>query len=197
MNDGLQPLFKHERKLVYIINYKLMKKIYLLIIAMSLTYLSFPQQVPPELAESKKSNISKLLFLEGQWEGSGWMQMGAQRIEFEQKEDVGTKLDGTIMLIEGKGFEDGQLAFNAFGVVTWDNEAGVFNLYSNLSDGRSTMAQGEVPAENTFKWRYDVPMGKIRYTIVLNEKGEWFEIGEFSRDEETWFKFFEMTLRKL
>ncbi len=33
----------------------------------------------------------------------------------------------------------------------------------------------------------------MRYIITLNEKGQWFEIGEMERNNE-WFKFFEMTL---
>lgn len=39
--------------------------------------------------------------------------------------------------------------------------------------------------------------GTIRYTIVLNDKGEWFEIGERSTDGVAWTKFFEMTLQKV
>ena len=31
---------------------------------------------------------------------------------------------------------------------------------------------------------------------LRNEKGEWFEIGEMSQEDQTWRKFFEMTLRK-
>jgi len=36
----------------------------------------------------------------------------------------------------------------------------------------------------------------MRYTMVLNEKGDWFEIGEMSQDRQTWRKFFEMSLQK-
>jgi hypothetical protein len=35
-----------------------------------------------------------------------------------------------------------------------------------------------------------------RFTITLTPAGEWWEIGEFSRDGTTWTKFFEMTLKK-
>jgi hypothetical protein len=36
----------------------------------------------------------------------------------------------------------------------------------------------------------------MRYTITRNEKGEWFEVGEMTQDNQTGHKFFEMTLRK-
>jgi hypothetical protein len=31
----------------------------------------------------------------------------------------------------------------------------------------------------------------------VTEKGEWNEVGEFSRDGEKWMQFFEMTLTKV
>jgi hypothetical protein len=40
------------------------------------------------------------------------------------------------------------------------------------------------------------PGMRIRYTIRLDDKGRWFEIGERSTDGATWTKFFEMTLAR-
>jgi hypothetical protein len=37
----------------------------------------------------------------------------------------------------------------------------------------------------------------MRFTVRLNEKGQWFEVGEFSRDGKAWQKFFEMTLERV
>ena len=31
----------------------------------------------------------------------------------------------------------------------------------------------------------------------VNDKGEWFEIGEYSSDGEKWYQFFEMTLQRV
>ena len=46
-------------------------------------------------------------------------------------------------------------------------------------------------------WGFAVPQaGRVRFTITLTQAGEWWEIGEFSRDGATWAKFFEMTLKK-
>lgn len=35
----------------------------------------------------------------------------------------------------------------------------------------------------------------MRYIIGLNDKGQWYETGEFKKDDE-WNHFFEMTLNK-
>ena len=36
----------------------------------------------------------------------------------------------------------------------------------------------------------------ISYRLGLDQDGDWHEVGEGSRDGETWFPFFEMKLRK-
>ncbi len=52
-------------------------------------------------------------------------------------------------------------------------------------------------SENTLVWGFENPRaGTIRFTIKLNEKGQWFEIGEISRDGKAWQKFFKMTLSR-
>ena len=54
------------------------------------------------------------------------------------------------------------------------------------------------PGEGGLTWSFDIPgMGTMRYTMRINEKGQWHEIGEMSRDSgTTWNQFFEMTLDK-
>ena len=37
----------------------------------------------------------------------------------------------------------------------------------------------------------------MRFTLHLNDKNQWVEIGEFSRDGNQWMKFMEMTLDKV
>ena len=47
------------------------------------------------------------------------------------------------------------------------------------------------------QWAMETPGGQIRYTITLNDAGQWFEIGEMSQDGETWRQIFEMTLDRV
>lgn len=50
----------------------------------------------------QKAEMAKIFFLEGNWEGSGWiMRQDRQKHYFEQSEKVVLTLDGTAILIEG------------------------------------------------------------------------------------------------
>ena len=46
------------------------------------------------------------------------------------------------------------------------------------------------------RWWLETPRGKLKYTIEINEKGEWYEKGEFEMGKDNWFQIFEMTLTK-
>ncbi len=55
-------------------------------------------------------------------------------------------------------------------------------------------------SENKFVRGFDVPQNgvKVKFTEVINEKGDWLEVGEVTRDNgKSWFKFFEMELIKV
>ena len=53
-------------------------------------------------------------------------------------------------------------------------------------------------APNKLVWKFRLPgVGDTRYTIVLNDQGQWFEIGEVQKDGSEWRKFFETTLTRV
>jgi hypothetical protein len=140
----------------------------------------------------------------GRWQGEGWMQMGPgepKRSSVDEK--VESKLDGTLMLVEGIGKAtnaSGQemVVHHALGVLSYDQQSGQYKFRSYLKDGRGTEAWFNVAGENRFQWGFDIPnRGKSRYTIVIDPaKKTWNEVGEFSADGTTWSKFFEMNLEK-
>lgn len=153
---------------------------------------------PPKAAEMKR-----LDFLVGQWQGEGWIVLGPnQRHTFRQTENVERKVGGTVLLIEGLGKSadagnTGAVIHSAFAVLSYDQDAKVFRMRAFRGDGSSVDAEAEV-SENMLVWGFRDPRaGNIRFTIRLNEKGQWFEIGEMSRDGRTWLKFFEMTLNRV
>jgi hypothetical protein len=58
-------------------------------------------------------------------------------------------------------------------------------------------AKGEMK-DGAFVWGFDPPQGgKVRFTLKLNDKGQWLETGEFSRDGKEWMKMLEMTLDRV
>lgn len=149
--------------------------------------------------------MKKLDFLVGEWKGEAWWQMGpqAKREYALQHEKVTARAGGNALLVEGVGRskkEDGtagDIVHDALALLRWDDVAKKYR-FSTAVAGRGTAEPSfEVTAPNTAVWTMDLPQGKMRYTISLTEKGEWFETGEYSPDGQKWSKFFEMTLKKV
>jgi hypothetical protein len=147
--------------------------------------------------------MSKLDFLVGEWQGEAWIQMGpGKRETVLQTETVTRKAGGKALLIEGLGrtrLEDGKVGdvvHDAVALVAWNKTRKTYDFVAHVAQQESVATTIDVPAANTAVWGFDTPQGKVRYTIRLTDKGEWNEVGEFSRDGEKWMKFFEMTLVK-
>jgi hypothetical protein len=64
---------------------------------------------------------------------------------------------------------------------------------------RGTYTETEAKVgDGSVDWGLRIPeFGEVRYTIRLNEKGQWCEIGEVSQNGKDWRKFFEMTLDRV
>ena len=150
--------------------------------------------------------MKKLHFLVGTWKGEGWNEMvPGQRRTSPITETVQPRLGGVVLLVEGlgKAKQPGQeqevVTHHALGLIGWDENAKVYKIRTFLAEGRSTDAEAKFVADGVFQWAFTAPQGvKIRYTVKLTDKGEWFEIGEISMPGSTdWRKFHEMTLQKV
>lgn len=150
-----------------------------------------PASSPPQPIEMKQ-----LGFLVGRWKGTGWVSFGpGQRRTFTVNESVESRMDGLVLVVEGVGKDEkGAIAHHAFAVINYNREAKAFRLRAIRIGGNSVDTDAQV-GENSLVWGFPDPRaGQIRFTISLNEKGQWVEIGEASRDGKTWFRFLEMTL---
>lgn len=177
----------------------MMKKI-LAVLLLSASTLSSTAQSP---SVTQPEEMKRLDFLVGRWEGEGWIALGpGGRHTFRQTESVERKLGGAALLIEGVGrskdpADSGAVVHNAFAVVSYDRKAGAYRWYALRAGGEPVDAQLKV-SENTMIWGAPGSGGgEMRFTVRLNEKGQWFEVGEFSRDGKAWQKFFEMTLDRV
>jgi hypothetical protein len=152
-----------------------------------------------QTAALQRAEMKKLDWLVGQWQGAGWIQMGPQgRKEFTQTENIQTRLDGLVLVIEGLGKSktDGSTVHSAMAFVSYDERAKTFRWRAFTAEGRQTDAEAKV-GKNTLEWGFEIPnFGRMRYTLKLNEKGEWFEVGEVSQDGQSWRQIFEMTLQR-
>ena len=161
------------------------------------------QRQPSTSAAEVMEKMKALAFLVGEWEGEGTYEFGPdQKRTFKARETVTPKVGGKAILVEGLGtmtVESGQEVpvHEALAVLTWDaaNDKYVF-LPVTAREGY-VQAHVEV-SEKKIAWGFDDPRGpKIRFTITLNEKGQWSEVGESSVDSgKTWHAFMDMTLTR-
>jgi hypothetical protein len=166
-----------------------MKIISTIVLTVLLINQSFSQSF--ETDSLSKSKISELAFMVGNWKGTGWMMGQGGKSEFEQTEKIQFKLDSTAILIEGMGKANGKIVHNALAILTYNKTDNNYSFRSYLQNGQNA----EFKAELIDKKLYWYPNKNVRYIIWLNEKGQWYEKGEYKR-EDKWFQFFEMTLDK-
>jgi len=144
--------------------------------------------------------IGKLDWLVGKWAGEGWIEFRpGERRTFRQTEIVQPKAGGTVLTIEGHGTTKNEgtnaVVLDAFTVVSYNAKEKEYRWHSNTDKGYTTDVEVKV-GERWFEWAVEAPGFGMRYRMTLNEKGEWFEIGEMSREGQPARKFFEMTLRR-
>ena len=156
-------------------------------------------QGPPNPAEriaAEREAIAKLSFMDGIWRGPAWsITPSGQRHDLTQTERIGPFLDGSVKVIEGRGYmADGKIGFNAFGTISWSPETQKYTLHS--------YAMGQVgdfaltPRADGYVW--EIPAGPmtIRYTATIKD-GKWREVGEQIAPGKDAVQIFEMNLTRV
>jgi len=152
----------------------------------------------PDQSAKCRDAMAKLAFLAGDWEGTASIQRREGPIQVNQTEHIVWQLQNQVLTIEGTGrIPSGEIGFQAFAVINFDPADQQYKFRSFVKEGYSTQAYFNVLAPNQFEWGFDVPGGKTRYKINLDENAKtWHETGEYSADGQTWMKFIEMNLKK-
>jgi hypothetical protein len=190
---------------------KLSAKIFFVIICIALSLSAILAQKPmdkgKEEVEAKRiAEMKKLDFLVGTWEGKGWIMTQKGRETFTVTETLERKLGGQIVVVDGLGKsvdkETGKerIVHQAYGIFSYDATSGKIKFRWYKADGGEEDETTIQVSDNKFIWGFDVPENsvKVKFTEVINEKGNWLEIGEVTRDGgKIWFKFFEMELTKV
>lgn len=156
-------------------------------------------QVQAQNGTTNKKKMAPLTHWAGEWKGEGWsIDQSRQRIEFTVTENIQVKLDGRTILAEGIGKNkgSGEEGFHALGVFYYNNERQTYEVKSWLDDGNMTLATAEINDKGQFIWGFDVPGGKVRYTITLTET-TWNEKGEFVMESGQAFPIMEMNLNRV
>src|SRR4051812_22663049 len=96
-------------------------------IATCLLVAAFPAeagQAPPSpqaTIAAQRAALAKLGFMDGVWRGAAWSITPNGRHDIVQTERIGAFLDGSVKVLEGRGYnEDGSVGFNAFGIISFD-----------------------------------------------------------------------------
>jgi len=162
----------------------------------SLTALAQGRPDPVTLIAAQREAMKPLAVMNGVWRGPAWTILpSGQKHNITQTERIGPFLDGSIKVIEGRGYnEDGTVGFNAFGIVSYDPATKAYTLHSH--------AQGQVgdfvlkPTADGYVW--EIPAGPmtIRYTAVIKD-GAWLEVGDRIMPGKEPVRFFEMNLKRV
>lgn len=151
---------------------------------------------PAELISAQKQAMAPLAWMDGLWRGTAWtiLPTGVKHT-ITHTERIGPFLDGSIKVIEGRGYDpDGKVTFNAFGTVSYNPAKKTYTLHSyamgNAGDFQLLLT------DDGYVW--NVPAGPftIRYTATL-KNGVWTEVGDQIAEGKEPVRFFEMTLKRI
>ena len=151
---------------------------------------------PARLIAAQRRAILKLAYMDGVWRGPAWTILpSGEKHNITQTERIGPFLDGSIKVIEGRGYDpDGTVSFNAFGTISFDESTGAYMLHS-YAQGR--VGDFELKLKNDgYEW--EIPAGpmKIRYVAVIKD-GAWRELGDQIAPGKEPVRFFEMNLKRV
>src|SRR5438874_1449690 len=112
---------------------------------------------PAPLIAAQRDAMASLARMDGVWRGSAWtLQANGEKRHITQTERIGPFLDGSVKVIEGRGYrEDGTVGFNAFGIVSYDPAKRAYTLRS-YALGRSGDFSFN-PTEEGYAW--EIPAG--------------------------------------
>lgn len=136
------------------------------------------QQPSSRSIDIQREAMKKLAFLAGRWTGPINIVRGpAEPLHLSQSENVEFKLDGLVLLIEGKSTgSDGKAQFQALATVAFDDATGQYRIRP-YHDGHYLDTELTVLADG-FSWAYESGPAHIVNTMHLTAKGEWQELTE-------------------
>jgi hypothetical protein len=151
---------------------------------------------PAALIAAQRDAMLRLAYMDGVWRGPAWtiLPSGEKRI-FTQTERIGPFLDGSVMVIEGRGYDpDGKVTFNAFGTISFNPVTKVYMLHSHAMGNVGDF----VLALTSDGYTWDIPAGPmtIHYTAVIKD-GTWSEVGDRIVSGKDPIRFFEMNLKRV
>jgi hypothetical protein len=136
------------------------------------------QQPGSNSVDAQREAMRKLSFLAGHWSGPVTIVRGpGEGLHLTQTEDVEYKLDGLVLLVEGKSTSaGGKVLFSALATMAYDDASHTYRFRA-YNDGHYLDTELSVPA-NGFSWSFTAGPAHIVNTMHLTGKGEWDDVTE-------------------
>lgn len=152
---------------------------------------------PAALQQAEREALAPLAAFDGEWRGTARTLLpNGQWRELTQTERVGPMLDGTLRVVEGRGYDaQGALRFNALGIISYRpmEKRHAFHSYAMGFEGDHEMQL--IP--DGFIWSVQAgPQARLRYTLRIVD-GRWQEVGERLVEGQPPQRTFEMTLDRI
>lgn len=156
---------------------------------------AYAQGADTAAIDAQRAAMQKLDWMNGTWRGPATSQSPQGEHKVTQTERIGPFLDGTLKVIEGKGYNaDGSTGFHAFGVVSYDPASKTYWLTSS-AQGRAGKFQMTL-TDTGYVWEIPAGPATIRYTAT-RAGGSWTEVGDYVASGQPPRRFFTMTLTRL
>lgn len=168
------------------------------LLTQALSLISFGQErpEPAKLIAAQREAMLPLTFMDGVWRGPAWTILSSgQKHTITQTERIGPFLDGSVKVIEGRGYDsDGKVTFNAFGTISYNPATRAYTLHSYAQGNAGDFVLR--PTADGYVW--EIPAGPmtIRYTAVV-KGGTWREVGDRIVAGKEPVRFFEMNLTRV
>lgn len=136
------------------------------------------QNLRPKAIDLQREAMRKLDFLVGRWRGPVTIVSGpGEPLHLTQTEDVKSRLDGLVLLIDGKSTgADGNAPFQALATIAFDEATHTYRLRA-YNDGNYLDTELTV-LPNGFSWGFAAGPAHIVNTMHLTGKGQWQETTE-------------------
>lgn len=168
----------------------------MMIVGASLAAPAQERPSPAALIAAQREAMVRLACMDGVWRGPAWTILpSGDKHSITQTERIGPFLDGSVKVIEGRGYNaDGTVGFNAFGTISYNPATRAYTLHSYAQGNSGDFALKPTP--DGYVW--EIPAGQmtIRYTCVVKD-GVWREVGDQIMPGKEPVRFFEMNLKRV
>jgi hypothetical protein len=151
---------------------------------------------PAALIAAQREGMVPLAYMDGVWRGPAWTLLpSGEKHTITQTERIGPFLDGSVKVIEGRGYNpDGKVTFNAFGTISYNPANRTYTLHSYAMGNVGDF--GLKPTADGYVWEIPAGTMTIRYTAVI-KNGAWREVGDRIEPGKEPVRFFEMNLKRV